>query len=236
MKVHGKDPSEIDVVVVGSAGSLLEQDLGPAIDDIEYIMRVNQGNKYINDYKDKVGSRTDGSFNKMSGKRFVQSFPEPNEKYVFTEDLRLPLIEPRHDYDRFIMCDYKDRLPFNNYPVIQFGENAYGVSRSFYKQGRGQLARRSPSTGFVCVLMAMRLFKSVTICGFDGFHTAHFYKRRKKDIGDRHPGEMEMERYFQLEEAGRIKILGKIKGSWEGAIRPGAANSSNNLHEKKKKS
>jgi hypothetical protein len=67
--------------------------------------------------------------------------------------------------------------------------------------------------------MSTTIFKSVTICGFDGFHTAHFYPRHKKDIGRRHPGGSEMNIYTKWEEEGKIRILGKIKGDWENTVR-----------------
>jgi hypothetical protein len=81
------------------------------------------------------------------------------------------------------------------------------------------LNKRSPSTGFLAVYMSTTIFKSVTICGFDGFHTAHFYPRHKKDIGRRHPGGSEMNIYTKWEEEGKIRILGKIKGDWENTVR-----------------
>jgi len=44
--VGGKLASEIEVIVVGNAGSLLEQNLGSQIDEFEYILRMGNSAKF----------------------------------------------------------------------------------------------------------------------------------------------------------------------------------------------
>jgi len=236
--VGGKLASEIEAIVVGNAGSLLEQNLGSQIDEFEYILRMGNSAKFATRFTEHTGKKVHGLLvnirkRKWKSYGYGEGF---NGDIEWDGDIRRPLHPTKEGLDLFYKTagpngllipdeDRRDR-------ISQIGGNMYFLPRCKWPdQDHIHLRNRYPSSGYVAVIMFMRVFKHVTICGFDGFHTAHWYPRNKWDIGNRHPGRVEIDTYKQLEKEGLISILGKIEGEWEGVVRTEASHKANKIRK-----
>jgi len=233
--VGGKLASEIEVIVVGNAGSLLEQNLGSQIDEFEYILRMGNSAKFATQFSQHAGEKVHGLLVNIRTKRwrllgYDKGF---NGDIEWDGYIRRPLHPTKEGLDLFYKTSGPTGMFIRDKPQIcQVGENAYYLPRCKWPdQDHIHLRNRYPSSGYVAVIMFMRSFKHVTICGFDGFHTAHWYPKNKWDIGNRHPGRVEIETYKQLEKDGSISILGKIEGDWEDTVRPEASHKANKIRK-----
>ena len=205
------------VLLVGASNELKERKMGKLIDTFDIVARINQGgnSKCMNgEYKDIIGTRTDLWFCFHTG-----SFLASRQiSYKYTEIFLKP-----EAYDKY-NSRYTNITSFPN-DVIDFTRNTLqsfnGFDSSFdVRRYNSDIKIDSwPTSGMLSLFYLIYTYENISVCGFDGFKTGHWYGNKfiqNQDESDlktskgphgRHNGLLENEYFNYLKNAKVITVI-----------------------------
>jgi len=191
------------VLLVGPGNELKERKLGKIIDTFDIVARINNGGNprcMSGEYTDIVGTKIDiwfsfhtGCFigNKQFSKKYKEVFLRPEA------------------YDKYKNSEYDNLKPFSN-DILDFTKNTLHSFNGF---------NSVTTSGMNALFYLIKEYEDVSVCGFDGFKTGHWYenmfisnqnesdKKVSKGPYGRHDGLREFEYFNYLKDSDVIKVI-----------------------------
>lgn len=166
------------VAIVGSADSAFKSELGKYIDGFDIVVRINKGVEMIDEYSDRIGSRTDVLFHSFN---FIG---DVNNISPLTQELW-----EKHDVKKLV-CGYNISAAetFRN-QILQFfyltrGKvKAYQLDLTDHRKNFDSTAPYYPTNGFIAINTVFNFSpKELYITGITFFRTPHNEKYRAGDV------------------------------------------------------
>ena len=193
----------VSVLLVGASNELKERKLGKIIDTFDIVARINNGGNskcMSGKYTDIVGTKLDIWFSFHTGcfignKQFSQKYKE-----VF--------LKPEA-YSKYKHSEYNNLKSFPN-SVLDFTKNTLKSFNGF---------NSVVTSGMNALFYLIKKYENVSVCGFDGFKTGHWYgnmfihnqdesdKKVSESSSGRHDVLREFEYFNYLKTSNVIKVI-----------------------------